>query len=148
MRQRPPAILSAVRCDWLRMTLPVFLRHRPRPALRACAAPVIKVSTHSELKQRWHDLIDVDAGSIATGDAMIEDVGWELCRLLLDVASGRENWAEHRKLTNSLALFNPGPVTSLRAGRRRPRLPKTVKPPSAFRCRGSDGTLTPSEFRL
>jgi galactarate dehydratase len=56
-------------------------------------------------------LIDVDAGSIATGDATIEDVGWELFRLMLDVASGRETWAEHWKLTNSLALFNPGPVT-------------------------------------
>jgi galactarate dehydratase len=73
--------------------------------------PVIKVSTRSELKQRWHDLIDVDAGSIATGDATIEDVGWEMFRLMLDVASGRETWAEHWKLTNSLALFNPGPVT-------------------------------------
>ena len=35
-------------------------------------------------------VIDVDAGSIATGDATIEDVGWEMFRLMLDVASGRE----------------------------------------------------------
>ena len=69
------------------------------------------VHRYPELKQRWHDLIDVDAGSIATGDATIEDVGWELFRLMLEVASGRETWAEHWKLTNSLALFNPGPVT-------------------------------------
>src|SRR6185436_6243058 len=52
------------------------------------ATPVIKVSTRSELKQRWHDLIDIDADSIATGDATIEDVGWEMFRLMLDVASG------------------------------------------------------------
>ena len=44
-------------------------------------------------------------------DATIEDVGWEIFRLMLDVASGRETWAEHWKLTNALALFNPGPVT-------------------------------------
>jgi hypothetical protein len=109
MRQRPPAILSAVRCDWLRMTLPVFLRHRPRPALRACAAPVIKVSTHSELKQRWHDLIDVDAGSIATGDAMIEDVGWELCRLLLDVASGRGKLGRTQEAHQLACAVQSGP---------------------------------------
>jgi galactarate dehydratase len=92
------------------MTLHVFTTGRGTPYGLA-AVPVIKVSTRSELKQRWHDLIDVDAGSIATGDATIEDVGWELFRLMLDVASGRETWAEHWKLKNSLALFNPGPVT-------------------------------------
>jgi galactarate dehydratase len=92
------------------MTLHVFTTGRGTPYGLA-AVPVIKVSTRSELKQRWHDLIDVDAGSIATGDATIEDVGWELFRLMLDVASGRETWAEHWKLTNALALFNPGPVT-------------------------------------
>src|SRR6266404_4633174 len=92
------------------MTLHVFTTGRGTPYGLA-AVPVIKVSTRSELKQRWHDLIDVDAGSIATGEATIEDVGWELFRLMLDVASGRETWAEHWKLTNSLALFNPGPVT-------------------------------------
>ena len=92
------------------MTLHVFTTGRGTPYGLA-AVPVIKVSTRSELKQRWHDLIDVDAGSIATGDATIEDVGWEMFRLMLEVASGRETWAEHWKLTNSLALFNPGPVT-------------------------------------
>ena len=92
------------------INLHVFTTGRGTPYGLA-AVPVIKVSTRSELKQRWHDLIDVDAGSIATGDATIEDVGWELFRLMLDVASGRETWAEHWKLTNSLALFNPGPVT-------------------------------------
>jgi galactarate dehydratase len=92
------------------MTLHVFTTGRGTPYGLA-AVPVIKVSTRSELKQRWHDLIDVDAGSIATGDATFEDVGWEIFRLMLDVASGRETWAEHWKLTNALALFNPGPVT-------------------------------------
>jgi len=92
------------------MTLHVFTTGRGTPYGLA-AVPVIKVSTRSELKQRWHDLIDVDAGSIATGEATIQDVGWELFRLMLDVASGRETWAEHWKLTNALALFNPGPVT-------------------------------------
>jgi len=42
----------------------------------------------------------------------IEELGWELFRLILDVASGRrKTWAEHWKLHNQLVLFNPAPVT-------------------------------------
>jgi galactarate dehydratase len=93
------------------MTLHVFTTGRGTPYGLA-AAPVIKVSTRSDLKQRWHDLIDVDAGSIATGDATIEEVGWEIFRLMLDVASGRkQTWADKWGIHNSLVLFNPGPVT-------------------------------------
>jgi galactarate dehydratase len=92
------------------MNLHIFTTGRGTPYGLA-AAPTIKVATRSELKQRWHDLIDVDAGTIATGEATIEQVGWEIFRLMLDVASGRKTWAEHWGITNSLALFNPGPVT-------------------------------------
>jgi len=53
------------------MTLHVFTTGRGTPYGLA-AAPVIKVSTRSDLSQRWHDLIDVDAGTIATGKATIE----------------------------------------------------------------------------
>jgi galactarate dehydratase len=75
-------------------------------------APVIKVSSRTALAERWHDLIDIDAGRIATGEATIEDVGWELFRLMLGVASGRKRtWADHWGLHNALAPFNPGPVT-------------------------------------
>ena len=49
---------------------------------------------------------------IADGSATIEDVGWELFRLMLEVASGRQKtWAEHWKLHNALVLFYPAPVT-------------------------------------
>jgi len=74
--------------------------------------PVVKVSSRTALAEKWHDLIDVDAGRIATGSATIEEVGWEIFRFILDVASGRKKtWAEHWKLANALAPFNPGPVT-------------------------------------
>jgi galactarate dehydratase len=74
--------------------------------------PVIKVSSRTALAEKWADLIDLDAGRIATGHATIEQVGWELFRLILDVASGRrKTWAEHWGLGNALAPFNPGPVT-------------------------------------
>ncbi len=75
-------------------------------------APVVKVASRTALSRRWPDLIDVDAGRIATGEATIESVGRELFDLLLDVASGRRQaCAEKLRLHNALALFNPGPVT-------------------------------------
>ena len=92
------------------MNLHVFTTGRGTPyGLAAC--PVIKVATRSDLARRWHDLMDVNAGRITDGEASIEDVGWELFHLMLDVASGRKTWAEHWKLHNALVLFNPAPVT-------------------------------------
>jgi galactarate dehydratase len=74
--------------------------------------PVVKVSSRTALAERWHDLIDIDAGRIATGLATIEDVGWEIFQFILDVASGRKKtWTDHWGLHNSLAPFNPGPLT-------------------------------------
>ena len=56
--------------------------------------------------------MDLNAGKIADGEASIEELGWELFRLILDVASGRtRTWAERWKLHNQLVLFNPAPVT-------------------------------------
>jgi galactarate dehydratase len=92
------------------MNLHVFTTGRGTPyGLAEC--PVIKVATRDDLARRWHDLMDVNAGRIATGEATIESVGWELFQLLLDVASGKKTWAEHWKLHNALVLFNPAPVT-------------------------------------
>jgi galactarate dehydratase len=73
--------------------------------------PVIKVSSRTALAEKWHDLIDVDVGRIATGGMTIEEVGWELFRFILETASGRRTWAEHWGLANGLVPFNPGPVT-------------------------------------
>ena len=93
------------------MNLHVFTTGRGTPYGLA-AVPVIKVATRTDLARRWHDLMDVNAGSIADGGATIEQVGWELFSLMLDVASGRKKtWAEHWKLHNALVLFNPAPVT-------------------------------------
>ncbi|MEF7614425.1 galactarate dehydratase [Aquincola sp. MAHUQ-54] len=92
------------------MNLHVFTTGRGTPYGLA-QVPVIKVATRSDLARRWHDLMDVDAGTIATGEKTIEQVGWEMFRLMLDVASGRKTWAEHWKLHNALVLFNPAPVT-------------------------------------
>jgi galactarate dehydratase len=93
------------------MNMHVFTTGRGTPYGLAMA-PVIKVSSRSELADRWSDLIDIDAGTIATGDATIEQVGTQLFQLILDVASGRkQTCADHWGLHNDLALFNPAPVT-------------------------------------
>ena len=93
------------------MNLHVFTTGRGTPYGLA-AVPVIKVSTRSELANRWADLIDLDAGPIADGTKTIEEVGRELFQLMLDVASGRKQvWADKWGLHNDLTLFNPAPVT-------------------------------------
>src|SRR5256712_13788514 len=38
-------------------------------------APVVKISTNSDLAQRMQDIIDVDAGSIISGESTIEQMG-------------------------------------------------------------------------
>ena len=93
------------------MNMHVFTTGRGTPYGLAMA-PVIKVASRSALAKRWHDLIDVDAGTIATGEATIEQVGWQIFEMILDVASGRkQTWADKWGLHNDLALFNPTPLT-------------------------------------
>jgi galactarate dehydratase len=93
------------------MNVHIFTTGRGTPYGLALA-PVIKVSSNSGIAARWHDLIDIDAGRIATGAATIEEVGWEIFRFVLEAASGRKKtWADHWRLHNDFVLFNPGPVT-------------------------------------
>ncbi len=75
-------------------------------------APVLKVSTRNTLQEQWHDLIDINAGKIANGEATIEEIGWEIFKDILEVASGtKKTWADKWGIHNDLALFNPSPVT-------------------------------------
>jgi len=93
------------------MHVQVFTTGRGTPYGLAMA-PVIKVSTRNALTEQWADLIDVNAGQIATGEATIEEVGWEIFRLIIEVASGhKKTWADHWGIYNDLCLFNPAPVT-------------------------------------
>jgi altronate hydrolase len=51
-------------------------------------APVIKVSTNSDLADRMEDIIDVDTGGIISGDKTIEQMGETILELVVRVASG------------------------------------------------------------
>jgi galactarate dehydratase len=93
------------------ITLQVFMTGRGTPYGLA-TAPVIKVCSRNIMKDNWQDLIDINAGVIATGEATIEEVGMELFHLIIDVASGRKKpWAEQYKLFNDFCIFNPAPIT-------------------------------------
>ncbi|MFA3759311.1 galactarate dehydratase [Yersinia sp. 2466 StPb PI] len=93
------------------ITVQVFTTGRGTPYGLA-AVPVIKMATRTDLANRWHDLMDIDAGTIATGDATIEEVGQQLFEFILDIASDRKRtWSDQWGLRNALAVFNPAPVT-------------------------------------
>ena len=93
------------------MNMHVFITGRGTP-YGLPMMPVIKVSSNSKLSDRWFDLIDFDAGPIAFGVKTIEEMGWELFHLILEVASGDKKVAtDTLGLYNDLVLFNPGPLT-------------------------------------
>ena len=93
------------------MNIHLFMTGRGTP-YGLSMVPVIKIGSNSKMSNRWFDLIDLDAGKIALGEKTIEEMGWELFHLILDVASGKKQVACDRLgLHNDLVLFNPGPVT-------------------------------------
>ena len=93
------------------MNVLVFVTGRGTPYGLA-SVPTIKVGTRNDLARRWHDLIDVNAGAIVSGDSTLQEVGEEIFRAVLDIAGGkRKSWAEHWGLDNAMAVFNPAPIT-------------------------------------
>lgn len=91
--------------------LQVFMTGRGTPYGLA-AAPVIKVCSRNEMKAQWPDLIDVNAGPVATGEMTIEQVGEALFREIVDVAGGiKRPYAEKYRLHNYMCIFNPAPIT-------------------------------------
>ncbi len=74
--------------------------------------PVIKVSTNNYLSNKWLDLIDINAGTIASGEKTIKEVGEEIYELIIKIASGEvKTCADKYQLYNQLAVFNPAPIT-------------------------------------
>ena len=51
-------------------------------------APVVKISTNSELAAKMTDIIDVDTGGIITGETTIQQMGEEIFEFVITVASG------------------------------------------------------------
>jgi altronate hydrolase len=51
--------------------------------------PTLKVSTNSTLAKRMSDIIDIDTGSIITGEHTIEEMGTAMLEFCIETASGR-----------------------------------------------------------
>ena len=51
-------------------------------------APVVKISTNSDLARRMPDIIDLDAGAIITGQKSVQALGEDVLELVVQVASG------------------------------------------------------------
>jgi altronate hydrolase len=51
-------------------------------------APVVKVSTNTELATRMADIIDIDTGAIIRGDKTVEQMGEEILEQVVRIASG------------------------------------------------------------
>lgn len=93
------------------ITLEVFMTGRGTP-YNLAASPVIKVCSRNELKDMWQDLIDINAGPVATGEMTIAEKGSELFNYIIDCASGKiKSRAESYNLANDLCIFNPAPIT-------------------------------------
>ena len=93
------------------MNIHVFTTGRGTP-YGLSMVPVIKVASRTALAERWSDLIDIDAGTITSGRATIQQVGEQIFRMILDTASGRhQTCADHFGLHNEFVLFNPSPIT-------------------------------------
>ena len=54
-------------------------------------APVIKISTNSELARSMQDIIDVDTGAIISGEKTIEEMGETILDSIVRVASGESH---------------------------------------------------------
>lgn len=52
-------------------------------------APVIKISSNSDLATRMADIIDIDAGPVVSGEKSIEQMGETILDRIIDIASGR-----------------------------------------------------------
>lgn len=51
-------------------------------------APVMKISTNSDLARRMSDIIDADAGSVITGEKTVPQMGEEILERVVQIASG------------------------------------------------------------
>ena len=51
-------------------------------------APVVKISSNSELARKMSDIIDIDTGGIITGEKTIDEMADEMLEFIIDVASG------------------------------------------------------------
>jgi altronate hydrolase len=71
-------------------------------------APVVKISTNTELARRMTDIIDIDSGEVITGGKTIEEMGEEILELVVKVASGEAQTAAECLAQNDFIPWKRG----------------------------------------
>jgi altronate hydrolase len=71
-------------------------------------APVVKISTNTELAQRMPDIIDIDTGDVIKGSKTIEQMGEEILELVVKVASGEVQTAAESLAQNDFIPWKRG----------------------------------------
>jgi altronate hydrolase len=71
-------------------------------------APVVKISTNSELAGRMHDIIDIDAGGIVSGNATIEQMGDRILDQIIQVATGERRTKAERNMQEDFIPWKRG----------------------------------------
>ncbi|RED47477.1 UxaA family hydrolase [Seonamhaeicola aphaedonensis] len=71
-------------------------------------APVIKVASNTELKQKMPDIIDFETGAVIRGEKTIEDMGVELLEYIIEVASGNIKAKAHLLGQNDFIPWRKG----------------------------------------
>jgi altronate hydrolase len=51
-------------------------------------APVVKVSSNTQMAEKMSDIIDIDTGGIITGEKSIDEMADEMLEFIINVASG------------------------------------------------------------
>jgi altronate hydrolase len=77
-------------------------------------APVVKICANPDTYRRMTADMDIDAGRVLEGRATLDEVGQEICQLVLDVAAGRRTASEslgHQEFILTYKSFDPlGPA--------------------------------------
>src|SRR5271169_515822 len=71
-------------------------------------APVVKLSTNSNLAQRMHDIIDIDTGAVVAGETTIEQMGETILDLVIEVASGEVRTKAEQKAQEDFIPWKRG----------------------------------------
>lgn len=71
-------------------------------------APVIKLSTNTDLAERMHDIIDIDTGPVIAGDKTIEQMGQSILDLVVKVASGEARTKAEQKMQEDFIPWKRG----------------------------------------
>jgi altronate hydrolase len=71
-------------------------------------APVVKLSTNSDLAQRMHDIIDIDTGAIVAGEKTIERMGETILDLVIEVANGEVRTKAEQKAQEDFIPWKRG----------------------------------------